>query len=36
LSTTLSFEDYMDKSFFKTASLIAASAKSAAIFQRSG
>lgn len=30
--TTLSFEDYMEKSFFKTASLIAASSKCAAIF----
>lgn len=30
--TSLTFDEYMEKSFFKTASLIAASAKSAAIF----
>lgn len=30
--TDISMEDYMDKSFYKTASLIAASARSAAVF----
>ena len=30
--TDLTFEQYLDKSFFKTASLIAASTKSASIF----
>lgn len=35
-NTEFTFEDYIEKSFFKTASLIAASAKSAAIFSGVG